>query len=94
MTKRKKAALGVLGVLVLAVAVACIVYVVRVPDLTIYFDSGKGDAFTMQTKTGVIKKIKLPGYDKVSFVTPFDGGYYCRAEKGENDYFLLVQGAR
>lgn len=91
MTKRKKAALGVLGALVLAVAVACIVYVVRVPDLTIYFDSGKGDAFTMQTKTGVIKKIKLPGYDKVSFVTPFDGGYYCRAEKGENDYFLLVQ---
>lgn len=91
MTKRKKAALGVLGALVLAVAVACIVYVVRVPDLTIYFDSGKGDAFTMQTKTGVIQKIELPGYDKVSFVTPFDGGYYCRAEKGENDYFLLVQ---
>ena len=91
MTKRKKAALGVLGAVVLAVAVACIVYVVRVPDLTIYFDSGKGKALTMQTKTGVIKKIKLPGYDKVSFVTPFDGGYYCRAEKGENDYFLLVQ---
>ena len=86
---KKKIGFSILAVFLLAVA--CIVYVVRVPDLTIYFDSGKGNAFTMQTKTGVIKKIKLPGYDKVSFVTPFDGGYYCRAEKGENDYFLLVQ---
>ena len=86
---KKKIGFSILAVFLLAVA--CIVYVVRVPDLTIYFDSGKGDAFTMQTKTGVIQKIKLPGYDKVSFVTPFDGGYYCRAEKGENDYFLLVQ---
>lgn len=94
MTKRKKAALGVLAVLVLAVAAACIVYVVRVPDLTIYFDSGKGEARSMQTKTGVIKKIKLPGYDKVSFATPFDGGYYCRAEKDGKDYFLLVQGGQ
>ena len=89
---KKKIGFSILAVFLLAVA--CIVYVVRVPDLTIYFDSGKGDAFTMQTKTGVIKKIKLPGYDKVSFVTPFDGGYYCRAEKGENDYFLLVQDGR
>ena len=89
---KKKIGFSILAVFLLAVA--CIVYVVRVPDLTIYFDSGKGNAFTMQTKTGVIKKIKLPGYDKVSFVTPFDGGYYCRAEKGENDYFLLVQDGR
>ena len=89
---KKKIGFSILAVFLLAVA--CIVYVVRVPDLTIYFDSGKGNAFTMQTKTGVIKKIKLPGYDKVSFVTPFDGGYYCRAEKGENDYFLLVQGGQ
>ena len=86
---KKKIGFSILAVFLLAVA--CIVYVVRVPDLTIYFDSGKGNALTMQTKTGVIQKIKLPGYDKVSFVTPFDGGYYCRAEKGENDYFLLVQ---
>ena len=89
---KKKIGFSILAVFLLAVA--CIVYVVRVPDLTIYFDSGKGNALTMQTKTGVIKKIKLPGYDKVSSVTPFDGGYYCRAEKGENDYFLLVQGGQ
>ena len=89
---KKKIGFSILAVFLLAVA--CIVYVVRVPDLTIYFDSGKGNAFTMQTKTGVIKKIKLPGYDKVSFVTPFDGGYYCRAEKDGEDYFLLVQDGR
>lgn len=88
---KKKVVIGVLGTVVLAVVVACAVYVVRVPDLTIYFDSGKGDAFTMQTKTGVTKKIKLHGYDKVSFATPFDSGYYCHAEKGGKDYFLMVQ---
>lgn len=92
MTKRKKAALGVLAVLVVAVAAACIVYVVRVPNLTIYFDSYDDEAYSMHTKTGVIKKIKLSGYDKISFATPFDGGYYCRAEKNGKDYFLMVQG--
>ena len=88
---KKKIGFSILAVFLMAVVVACIVYVVRVPDMTIYFDSGKGDAFTMQTKTGVIKKIKLPGYDKVSFATPFNGGYYCRAEKDGKDYFLMVQ---
>lgn len=80
-----------LGALVLAVAVACIVYVVRVPDLTVYYDSYDGEAFSLQTKTGVIRKIELPGYDTVSLATPFDGGYYCCAKKNGDDYFLLVQ---
>ena len=91
MVVKKKVLFGVLAAVALVAVVAAAIYVVRVPNLTIYYNSDGGEAFSVQTKTGLVKKVKLPGYEKVSFVTPFDGGYYCRAEKGENDYFLLVQ---
>lgn len=91
MAVKKKVFLGVLAAVALVAVAAAAIFVVRVPNLTIYYDSDGGEAFSVQTKTGVVKKVELPGYEKVSFVTPFDGGYYCRAQKDGQNYLILVR---
>lgn len=94
MVVKKKVLFGVLAAVALVAVVAAAIYVVRVPNLTIYYNSDGGEAFSVQTKTGLVKKVKLPGYEKVSFVTPFDGGYYCRAQKDGQNYLVLVRGGQ
>lgn len=91
--RKKKIALAVAAVLVV-LAGAAAVYFACMPDLTVYYNASDGAAWQVQTKTGVRQKIELPGYENVSLVTPFDGGWYACAEKGGQSYFVLVQGGQ
>lgn len=95
MQKRKKKIVLAVAAIVLAVlAGSSAVYFACMPDLTVYYNASDGEAWQLQTKTGTRQKIELSGYEKVSFVTPFDGGWYACAEKDGRSYFVLVQGGQ
>lgn len=63
---------------------------ISIPEKTIVFDYDD-NAYQLNTKKLLYKKITVDGYDKIAQVTPTDNGFFCFAENSNGKFFVRVK---
>lgn len=63
---------------------------ISIPEKTIVFDYDD-NAYQLNTKKLLYKKITVNGYDKIAQVTPTDNGFFCFAENSNGKFFVRVK---
>ena len=63
---------------------------ISVPEKTIVFDYDD-NAYQLNIKKLLHKKITVDGYDKITQVTPTDNGFFCFAENSNGQFFVRVK---